>query len=65
MLGNFNISETSTLYDFCKRLVLLYEMESDLYELGVSSTDEIRDSICMEILDVQDELKRRIKNDEL
>ena len=59
------MNKTATLYDYCKRLVLLYEMEANLYELGYARTTELRDSIVSEILDTEEQLRSRIKKDEI
>lgn len=60
MIENFKIDENATMYDYCKRIVLLYEMESNLYEMAKEETEELRDKIICEILDIQDELKKAI-----
>ena len=60
MIENFEIDENATMYDYCKRIVLLYEMESNLYEMAKEETEELRDKIICEILDIQDELRKAI-----
>ena len=60
MIENFKIDENATMYDYCKRIVLLYEMESNLYEIAEKETEDLRDKIICEILDIQDELRKAI-----
>jgi len=60
MLDSFKLNEESSLYEYCKRLVLLYEMEANLFSIGCNMTEELRDCIVEEILDVEEELRDKI-----
>ena len=50
-----------TLYDYCKEISTLYELESTLSQSSIKFDDNIEDKIIYKILDLEDELRDLIK----
>lgn len=54
-----------TLYEYCKEIATLYELESQLFTLGIRFDDEIEHKIIDQILDLEEELRNLIKGGKL
>ena len=54
-----------TLYEYCKEIATLYELESQLFTLGIRFDDEIEHKIIDKILYLEEELRNLIKGGKL
>ena len=54
-----------TLYEYCKEISTLYELESQLFALGIRFDDDIEHKIIDKILDLEEELRNLIKGGKL
>ena len=54
------MANEKTLYDYCKEISTLYELESTLSQLSIKFDDNIEDKIIDKILDLEDELRELI-----
>lgn len=59
------MSEEKTLYEYCKDIVTLYELEAELHLLGIDIDKELGDVIVYRILDIEEELRAKIKGGKL
>jgi len=59
------MANEKTLYDYCKEISSLYELESQLSTLRIKCDDNIRDKIIDRILDLEDEMRDLIKGDKI
>lgn len=54
-----------TLYEYCKEISTLYELESTLSLSDIELDDDFADKIIFKILDLEDELREKIKGGKL
>ena len=59
------MANEKTLYDYCKEISSLYELESQLSTLRIKCDDNIKDKIIDRILDLEDEMRDLIKGDKI
>lgn len=54
-----------TLYEYCKEISTLYELESTLSLSDIEFDDDFANKIIFQILDLEDELREKIKGGKL